>query len=128
MTYQTRAIEFKSKSVGDLRTTTAEVFWSRSAEGAIGGLLGAHRERRAKRCGRAAVAKGKSAKGIRRGESAKGVSRPNGIHRGRARHDMRRTPTGGPITLPSPVEPAGGAPMLTAPEMDRASTSHAWWV
>jgi hypothetical protein len=41
------------------------------------------------------------------GGVGKGTSRPNGIHRGRAERGRRRSPTGGPKTLPSPVEPSG---------------------
>src|SRR5262249_39216725 len=59
------------------------------------------------------------------GGVGKGVSRPNGIRRGRDRRGRRRSPTGGPKTLPSPVEPAGRAKRPTAPETPPASAPNA---
>jgi hypothetical protein len=66
-----------------------------------------------------------SGRGAFGGGVGKGVSRPNGIRRGRGKRGRRRSPMGGPKTLPSPVEPSGGAQALAAPETLRASAPKA---
>ena len=90
------------------------------------GLLGAHHGLGPAWCADRVLLHPKGVgRGAFGGGVGKGVSRPNGIRRGRVQRGRRRSPTGGPKTLPSPVEPAGGARGLAAPETLRASAPNA---
>ena len=90
------------------------------------GLLGAHHGLGPAWCADRVLLHPKGVgRGAFGGGVGKGLSRPNGIRRGRVQRGRRRSPTGGPKTLPSPVEPAGGARGLAAPETLRASAPNA---